>query len=166
MAFDFNSLTPEDIANLRNVLGTTSMQEQLRLGRRKELTDLRTPQTSAGKLYRPHFEFSAEDPGGQVIPPFPRCAWDENGIEVLMQSQEEMDNRPKGWSLTPPNVAPLTKQQQIEREVAMLSAEDRQFLIDAQKTERLNRVKSLMSGMSAEDVQDALAMSAPKGKKS
>lgn len=165
MAFDINSLSAEDIEALRGVLGVKSSQEAFRTGQRKKLTDLRAPSTAAGRLYRPHFEWSADDPGGQIIPPFPRCAWDENGVEVLMHSQEEMDNRPKGWSLTPPNVAPLTKQEQMERELAQLSPEDRDWLLAAQKKARLERVQALMDGMSTAEVSQALESSAPQSAK-
>ncbi len=166
MALDIKSLTPEDIETLRGLIGNANINEQMRTGRRKILTDLRAPSTAAGRLYRPHFEWSADDPGGQVIPPFPRLYWDENGVEGRFESQADMDARmQENWTLLPPNQVPLTKQQMIDRELASLSPEDRDFLLDAQKKARIGRLQDLMSGMSAADVNAAIGIDKPKGKK-
>ena len=61
---------------------------------------------------------------------------------------------------------PTEEQQQLERELASLSPEDREFLLTAQRTARMNRIQEQMQGMTAEDVATALGTVAPaKAKK-
>jgi len=169
MALDLKSLTAEDIEALKVALGVGTLTP--RTGQRKVLTDLRAPQTAAGKLYRPHFEWSADTPPeGTVIPPFPRLYWTPDNVEHRFESQEEMDAKmaaDPSILLLPPNQTPLTKQQILEREMASLSPEDREFLIAAQRTARMARIQEQMQGMSADDVAAVMASTAPaKAKKS
>lgn len=164
MSIDLTTLTPDDITKLKALLGVKETEG----GRSpvwRPLADMRAPTTTKGRLNRPHFEWSAEDDGHTVILPFPRLYWDARGIEQRVETAEAEALIPSAWKPYPPAKAaivdPLVKAQ---AEFDALSPEDQQFVLQAQKQARLNRLNEMMSGLS--DVQLAsLNQKSEKSKK-
>ena len=158
MELDLTTLTPDAIEQLRAMLGTTG--GVVRSPGFKPLKDLRLPTTAKGRLHRPHFEWSAEDDGNTWIPPFPRLCWDAQGHEHRIENEEDLATVPNTWSLTPPTTARAADPMvQVRAEFESLSVEDQQFLLNAQKQTRLNRINELMNGLSKDDLA---ALSVPK----
>lgn len=142
---DLDNLTPEAIAQLQAVLGVAGGVN--RSPAWKPLKDMRPPTTVKGRLNRPHFEWSADDDGQTVIKPYPRLYWDAAGVERRVESADVPI--PAEWNSYPPSKAaiidPMVRMQQ---EFDALSPEDQQFVLDAQRKARLNRLNEMMSGMS------------------
>ena len=163
---DLASLTPDDIDHLRAVLGTQG--GVVRSPGFKPLKDLRMPTTTKGRLHRPHFEWSAEDDGNTWIKPFPRLAWDAQGHEHRIETENDLATIPSSWSLTPPSSRtgedPMAR---VRAEFESLSVEDQQFLLNAQKQARLNRINELMNGLSKDDLASlGVPKAEPKARKS
>lgn len=148
---DLENLTREDIDALRAVLGSAT--GATRSPAWKPLKDMRPPNTAKGRLNRPHFEWSADDDGNTVIKPFPRLMWDDKGIEHKIENAEALAALPSTWNGYPPSKAaivdPMVK---MQAEFDALSPEDQQFVLEAQKKARLNRLHEMMSGMSDKDL--------------
>lgn len=147
MAIDLTKLTAEDIAGLKALLGVKEA-EGARSPVWKPLSDMRAPTTTKGRLNRPHFEWSAEDDGHTFIPAYPTLYWDDHGVERRIESAEAEKQIPATWKPYPPRKAaivdPLVKAQE---EFDALSPEDQQFVLQAQKQARLNRLNEMMSAL-------------------
>lgn len=128
---------------------------------RKPLTDLRPPMTAKGRLNRPHFEWSADpDPNPPAITSATHLFWDATGVEHAV-TDEGLGNVPKDWTTSPPMAHALSAMERAQAELMMLSPEDRQFVLDAQKKTRLDRIREQLSGLSATDIAAILAANAP-----
>lgn len=162
MAIDLTSLTADDIVKLKTLLGVKE-EAGGRSPVWKPLADMRAPTTTKGRLNRPHFEWSAEDDGHTVIPAYPTLYWDDHGVERRVETAEAEKLIPASWKPYPPRKAaivdPLVKAQ---AEFDALSPEDQQFVLQAQKQARLNRLNEMMSALSDTD----LASLTPKSEKS
>jgi hypothetical protein len=132
----------------------------------KPLRDLRAPTTAKGRLNRPHFEWSAEDDGNTFIAPFPRLYWDARGVEVRIESEEELLMRDRtGWTDRPPMAHALTERERADAMLAQLSPEDRQFVLEAQKKTRLDRIRETLSGLSSADIAAIMSSQQPVAEK-
>jgi hypothetical protein len=147
---DIKSLSREDLADLREMLGLGGGVEERIAVVRKPLSDLR-PQQGKKRLYRPHFEFSADDDGQQVIPAYPRLYWDESGTERRVESAAFAV--PATWTPYPPTKAaivdPLVRAQ---AEFDLLSPDDQQFVLEAAKSARLAKLNAMMATFSEADM--------------
>lgn len=138
---------------------------------RKPLTDLREPTTAKGRLNRPHFEWSADPPPeGTVIPPYPRLFWDANGVEIKIASPEhEASTVQPEWTSAPPMAHAISAVDQLQKELAALSVEDRAFVMEAQRKARLERLHGKLSLLSDGDIASLAPVTVPvevKAKKS
>jgi hypothetical protein len=132
----------------------------------KPLRDLRAPTTAKGRLNRPHFEWSAEDDGQTFIAPFPRLYWNERGHEVRIEDEEDLLARVKpDWTDRPPITHQQTERDRADALLASLSPEDRQFVLEAQRKTRLDRIRETLSGLSAADIAALTASHTPVEKK-
>lgn len=148
---DLANLTPDMIDQLKAVLGSTGGVN--RSPGFKPLKDMRPPTTAKGRLNRPHFEWSAEDDGHTVIKPYPRVYWDERGAERLVTSADADQTTPASWMPYPPSKAALVDPMvKMQAEFDALSPEDQQFVLDAQRKSRLNRLHEMMAGLSEADL--------------
>lgn len=156
---DVNKLTADDLQILKNMLGIK--EESTRSPMWRPLRDLRPPQTAKGRLNRPHFEWSADEPPeGVVIPPFPRLYWDGRGVEVRVESEDDLIARAKpDWTDRPPMANAMSEADRVRAEIALLSDEDREFLMTAHKQAKMDRLKEQMMTLSAADIA-SLASSA------
>lgn len=148
----------ELIDKLRGLLG---MPNTGRSPAFKPLRDLRAPTTAKGRLNRPHFEWSADDDGQTVIPPFPRLYWNAQGVEVRIESEADLARVGKDWTSSPPMAHAQTEKERAEAMLAMLSPEDRQFVLEAQQKTRLERIREQLSGLSAADIAAIMSANAP-----
>jgi hypothetical protein len=160
---DLSNLSPEQIAQLRAVLGTTDAAAGARSPAWKPLSDMRPPTTAKGRLNRPHFEWSADPDGMTVIPDYPTLYWDGAGIEHRVESAEADATTPATWKPYPPSKAaivdPLVKAQ---AEFDALSPDDQAFVIQAQKKARLNKLHEMMAGLSDKDLATLTAQKTTK----
>ncbi len=163
---DLERLSPDDIEALRAVLGSAT--GATRSPAWKPLKDMRPPTTQKGRLNRPHFEWSADDDGHTVIAPFPRLMWDEKGVEHKVESVEALAALPSTWNPYPPSKAALVDPMvKMQADFDALSPEDQQFVLDAQKKARLNRLHEMMSGLSEKDLASLnVKQTDAKGRKS
>lgn len=152
MALDLTKLTPDDIAQLKALLGVKEDAD----GRSpiwRPLTDMRPPKTARGRLNRPHFEQSAEEPPeGTTIPAFPRLFWDGAGIERKIH-EDQLHLVGTDWTSAPPLASAVVDPMiRIQAEFDALSPEDQQFVLNAQKQARLSRLHSLLADLPDQDV--------------
>lgn len=149
----------EILDKLRGLLG---MPNSGRSPAFKPLRDLRAPATQKGRLNRPHFEWSADDDGTTVIPPFPRLYWDERGVERRIENEDDLVRLVgKDWTDRPPMAHAQTEKERAEAMLAMLSPEDRQFVLEAQQKTRLERIREQLSGLSPADIAAIMTANAP-----
>ncbi len=142
---DLDNLTPDQIEQLKGILGSTGGVN--RSPAFKPLKDMRMPTTQKGRLNRPHFEWSADDDGNTWIKPYPRLYWDAAGVERRVESAETPI--PSDWTSYPPSKAAIVDPMvRMQQEFDALSPEDQQFVLDAQKKARLNRLNEMMAGAS------------------
>ncbi len=155
MAFDVTQLTSEDLETIAALIKGGGNRSPVW----KPLRDMRAPQTQKGRLNRPHFEWSADEPPeGTKIPAYPRLMWDAKGTEYSIANPiDEQRRRDEGWTTAPPMASALSASDRIQSELAALSPEDRQFVIEAQKQARLNKLKEQMSGLSNADLAALMA---------
>jgi hypothetical protein len=112
----------------------------------RPLADLRPPTTARGRLHRPHFEWSADpDPNPPPLGPYPMLFWDAHGIEHRVMSDAELQAKPADWMPSPPLVATRTGADALQHELDALAPEDRAFLLDAQKKQRLQRISDRLA---------------------
>ncbi len=150
---DLDNLSPDLIDQLRAKLGIPETQSGMRSPIRKPLTDLRMPRTSKGRLNRPHFEWSADDDGNTEIPPFPRLYWDGHGVEMRVESAEDLlAKKQADWTDAPPMQGALTAADRARAEFLQLSADDQAIVLKAQKDARLARLHGVMSVLSDADI--------------
>jgi hypothetical protein len=160
---DLTQLTQEDLVALKAALGIQET-EGTRSPAPRPLRDLRAPTTAKGRLHRPHFEWSAEEPPeGVTIPPFPRLMWTPHGQEVRIESPEHMKELGVGvgWTDRPPMGNEMTAEDRLRAEVEMLSPEDRELLFKSVKEARISSLKERMVGLTNDDIA-ALMPSKPK----
>jgi len=168
MAFDLSNVTPEELAQLRALLEKPDQRSVSP----KPLTNLNPPMTAKGRLFRPHFEWSADPPPeGIVIPPFPRLMWDAHGKEVRIESPEHLERLSKagqlaGWTDRPPMANAVSEDDRLRGEIAMLSESDREFLLKSVKDARMANLKERMQGLSNEDIAMLLPKAEPAVKAS
>ncbi len=163
---DLDNLTPDQITQLRSMLGVTDTTQGQRSPAWKPLRDMRAATTAKGRLNRPHFEWSAEDDGVTVIKPFPRLMWDDKGVERKVVSAEDLETVPASWMPYPPSKAaivdPMVK---MQAEFDALSPEDQMFVLEAQKKARLNKLHEMMAGLSDTDLASLHVKPSEKSKK-
>ena len=163
---DLSQLPPEVQALVQAAGGTMGNRSPVP----KPLKDLRPPTTAKGRLHRPHFEWSADpDPNPPELGFQPVLFWDASGVEHAVTTEEALATVTPSWSRTPPFAAPMSAVDQIQKELLMLSPEDRAFLIDEQRKQRIARIQSRMSALPDAALAQLQAASAhevsePKGK--
>lgn len=151
--FDITKLSPEQLANLRMQLGMPAETQQ-RSPVARQLNNL-YPVSTKDRIGCPHFEPSAHlPPEGMTIPPWPRLYWDPRGVERRIESLEHMQQVVgPGWSDVPPMANAISDEDRLKAEIALLSPEDREFLLVSVKKQKMDDLKSRMTGMS----NDAIA---------
>jgi hypothetical protein len=160
MALDLSTLSPDDLVTLKQLLGL--QQDDPRSAMWKPLHDLRPATTAKTRLYRPHFEFSAEDDGQQVIPGYPKLYWDAQGREQRVLKPDMPI--PAAWTDVPPLPLAVDPTAQIQAEFDTLSPEDQAFVIESQRQARLHHLNELIAGVPAIDL-NALAGRTPPAAK-
>lgn len=159
------TLTPQELQELTNVTDTTGRSPF----RPRQLTDLRLLPRADDP--RPTFFATVEAPRDwdtTTQHAYPKLLWSPQGQEVTVQpgkdalEQEQAFER-KGYSHTPP--ADQSPVDAVEREMAQLSAEDRQLVFEMQRTARMTRLQERMSTLTDEELgQIAAAPHVKKGK--
>ena len=146
MSLDLNSLTPDIIQKLLDLVNSPQGTAAMRSPVRKPLTNLNMPQSARDRLHRPHFEWSADaPPEGVTIPPFPRLYWDRHGREIRVESGEDLMTRDTtGWTDAPPLGKALTPAELVQAEFDSLSDEDKQLVLTATKQAKLGRIQEAM----------------------
>lgn len=110
------------------------------------LKDLRAPTTARGRLHRAHFEWSADpDPNPPEYSPYPMLFWDASGVEHAISDVEGLKTKPADWQSTPPFAAPMSEMDALQKELLALSPEDRAFLLEEQRKERIARIRNRMA---------------------
>lgn len=99
---------------------------------------------------RPLFVWSTEAPPDwetHKTYPFPRLLWSVDGVEIVVKTQKQMDEKvAQGYLLANPIQRAETDDERWQREFNALSAEDQAFLLN--ETERLKRER--LTAMAAE----------------
>ncbi len=114
----------------------------------KPLKDLRAPTTAKGRLHRPHFEWSADpDPDPRPIGPYPMLFWDASAVEHSIPNEEALKTKPADWLSTPPFAAPMSELDALQKELLALSPEDRAFLLEEQRKQRIARIQGRMQNL-------------------
>ena len=142
------------LEQLKALLGSTGGGTRSPI--RKPLTDLRMPQNAKGRINRPHFEWSAEDPNVKEENPGIRLFWCEKGIEHAVKPDEAPE---AGWTPYPPRLQAIDPMTAVQAEFDALSPEDQKIVMEAQRQARLKKLQDKMSGLSLDDL-DSLARSA------
>lgn len=141
---DLSQLTQEDIAQLAALIQNSGQRSPIW----KPLSDMREPRTQKERLHRPHFEWSADEVPGTVIPPFPRLFWTASGEEKLIATDKDMVNVGADWTPYPPLTARLDTVAQVQAELDSLTPEDRAFVLEAMRKNKLESIQAKMSAMS------------------
>src|SRR6185503_3805667 len=129
----------------------------------KPLTDLR-PQPFNRMHPRPTFVWSAPEPVNQPAyrhQPFPRLVFKPNGADVLDRTCRNVSEFQaaiaEGWQASYPDVAgPMSRHDGLKAELALMSDEDRAFLVEQQRAARLAKIQKALE--TASDTEIALLM--------
>lgn len=172
MALDLSNLTPADIESLRAALGVAPSADARTSPIRKQLDDLREPRNPKARLGRPNFFWSVDEETPQpfVYHAYPKLKFrlDDAGklVEALVPNPSSEASLGAEWMDAPPVTAPVSSQEQMRAELDALSDEDRQFVLEAQRKARMDRLTAKLSGLSDADLsrlspESAVAKSGP-----
>lgn len=163
MINDISQLSPEVLEQLKALFrqetgDDTSNRTPLV---RKTLTDLRTPRNPTSKLHRPTF-FPVDEADEQVKPyryqAFPKLKFklDDTGklVETCVFNAESEKALGHEWADAPPWAAPVSSAERLRAELEALSPEDREFVLEAQRKQRLARLESALSHLSDAQLAD------------
>ncbi len=134
--------------------------------RPRQLTDLRLAPRADDP--RPTFFATSEVPRDwdtTTQHEFPKLMWSAQGQEVTIPAgkdakAQELALEKKGYVHYPP--ADQSPFDAIEREMAQLSDEDRQMVLDMQRQARMNRLQAKVAGLSDDELAQ---IAAPRPKK-
>lgn len=156
MALDVSRLTEEDLVQLSALLkAKEGLDDQGRSPfRPRQLHNLNLPPTADDP--RPTFFWSAEPPRNAALvpPPFAQLVWhavthQERTVHSKHELQEALAS---GWTDIYPQQAALSPEEQLERDLAQISPEDRDLLMKANEEARLKRIQAQLDGLSPETI--------------
>lgn len=135
--------------------------------RPRQLHDLRLLPTATDP--RPTFFWSAETPR-DYIPThgteYPKLLWHQTtGVEVTVKSEEDRAAYGAEWASIPPTAQPIDPLSGIQDVFAGLSEDEQALLMEAQKTDRMNRLRAKLADLSEADLERLVAQNETAGKR-
>lgn len=161
--------TPEQLAALKAQLDAAGLDESGRSPFNPRQLDNLTLRPTATDP-RPTFFWSAEAPRHGDLSktsPFPRLLWHEGtGQEITVYTQAEMvDKKAHGYIGVPPASVVVDPVEQMRAALDALSEEDRALLIEANKQERLGKLKAQLAELPEGELSALLAQAGTEPKR-
>jgi hypothetical protein len=166
MALDLANLTPEDLIALKARLDGLTDVSGRSPARPRQLHDLTLLPTADDP--RPTFFWSAEPPRNagdlRKTTPFPRLMWhSETGVEIaVMSAASQATATAAGYLEYPPFDAVEDPMDVLAAQIDALSEQDRAALIESQRQDRINALRSQLAAMPEEKLAALLAKAEPK----
>lgn len=156
---DLTRLDPGQLAQLKAQLDSITDVTGRSPLRPRQLHNLTLLPTATDP--RPTFFWSAESPRDQPIgpgTPYPKLLWHQgNGTEVTVRSQDEEASYGAEWASIPPSAKPIDPLAGVQDIFAGLSDDERALLIEAQKADRMTRLRAKLADLSEGDLERLLA---------
>ena len=156
----FGAMTPEQLTALKTALASVSDVSGRSPVRPRQLHDLRLLPTATDP--RPTFFWSAETPR-DFVPgpsrPYPKLMWHrETDEEITVQSATEEAAKADLYTTDPPRVEFAASPMDIVRDALdALTEEERRFVLDAQKKERMDALTAKLALLPPEQIEALLS---------
>ena len=156
---DLNALTPDQLRSLKGQLDQLPDRGGRSPFRPRQLHDLTT--RPAADNPRPLFIWSADAPLDYVPSSklYPRLMWapaDAQGLQAeitVWNTTEEAHFLSDGYQVAPPELAALHPIDAIQAQFAQLSPEDQQMMLEAQREDKINRLRDKLAQLSDADIE-------------
>jgi hypothetical protein len=157
------TLTPQELQELTTVTDTNGRSPF----RARQLTDLRLLPRADDP--RPTFFSTTEVPrewNTTTQHEYPKLMWSPGGTEVVIHPGKEAESEEqafeaRGYVHTPP--ATQTPLDAVSKEMAQLSDEDRQFVLEMQRKTRMSRLEERLASLSDDELAQIAAEPAKMG---
>lgn len=159
---DLSQLSQQDLEQLRQLLGIqegdNTGRSIIRFGKDRQLHDLNLKPTATDP--RPLFVWSAEPPRDHALvpPPYRRLMWEPiSGAEICVKSESEFRAKEAaGYLSANPKAVITDPQQELADLMAQLSPEDRQYLEETMRKNKMAAIEERIAALSPAAYADVL----------
>lgn len=166
-----STFSPEQLQQIRELLQSGALAQH-GIGpdgrtpvKPRQLSDLRLLPTAkdARPLFLPSVEAPREWDTTKTFP-YPKLLWGMDGTEITVYgSGEEAQKLAEGYSAACPMQRAESTQDRFERELAALSPEDQQLVLEAIKSDRLRKVQEMAHDLTSAQLEASTGQPVKRG---
>jgi hypothetical protein len=133
--------------------------------KRRQLDNLLLTPTADDPRPTFYFEMTPRNNPPITHSEFPKLMWKtKDGTEITVDDKaEQLAKEQQGYGLLPPDSGPTDPIERLEQMFAELSPADQQFILNAERESRLNKVREQMATLPAESAKAIMESAAKRG---